>query len=201
MNELSFELEAGRFAPVMNYPAPEELKVFDFGRGYRPDYIREFAWGIGKYNEKRRAMYTADQFGGERNIHMGIDIWSKAGRPVFAFHEGEICYVANNDRKGDYGPTLVSRHRIGERTLFALYGHLSEVTLANISEGEHIRKGQQIATLGREEVNGGWVPHLHFQLSLEDPGRADMPGVVAEKDREAALQTYPDPRLVLGYIY
>lgn len=201
MSELAFALQNYDFAPVMNYPAPEELQVFDFTQGYRPDHIRTFEWGIGKYNEKRRAMYTAAQFGGERNIHMGIDIWSRAGRPVFSFYEGIVAYTANNDREGDYGPTLVIRYEAAERVIHALYGHLSALTLEHLEPGDRVGRGQQIATLGEASVNGGWAPHLHFQLSLEDPGKADMPGVVAEAEHEQALQTYPDPRLVLGYIY
>ena len=51
-------------------------------------------------------------------------------------------------------------------------------------------------------MNGGWDPHLHFQLSLIEPITHDMPGVVNPKDREEALlKNYPDPRLVMGTIY
>lgn len=189
------------FAAVMNYPEPHEMEVFDFTHGYNPHHIRSVEWGIGKYNEKRKAMYTASQFGGERNIHMGIDIWSKAGRPVFSCWDGEILYKGNNDQLGDYGPTLIAEYEVLDCTFYALYGHLSLMTLENIDAGEHVQKGQQIATIGPEEVNGGWAPHLHFQLSLEDPGQPDMPGVVAEKDQEQALQIYPDPRLVLGPLH
>lgn len=185
----------------MNYPDPHEMKVFDFTKGYRPDYIRSFEWGFGRYNEKRNNMYTASQFGGERNIHMGIDIWSKAGRPVFTFHDGEVVYMADNAQPGDYGPTLALRYEIRDESIFGLYGHLSKLTLENISEGETVNKGQQIATLGSDEENGGWAPHLHFQLSRVDPGEADMPGVVADADHEKALEMYPDPRLVLGPVY
>lgn len=189
------------FAAVMNYPEPHEMRVFDFTKGYNPDYIRSVEWGIGRYNEQREGMYTASQFAGIRNIHMGIDIWSKAGRPVFSFYDGKIIYKGNNAQSGDYGPTLVACYEIGEHQLYALYGHLSEMTLNNIVVDESIQKGQQIATLGTDDVNGGWAPHLHFQLSLEDPGQADMPGVVSEENHQQALETYPDPRLVLGPLY
>ncbi|HET6528601.1 MAG TPA: hypothetical protein VFG39_07595, partial [Balneolaceae bacterium] len=59
----------------------------------------------------------------------------------------------------------------------------------------------KIAEIGTEEVNGGWAPHLHFQLSVDDPGKADLPGVVSDDEREQALELYPDPRLVLGELY
>lgn len=187
------------FAPVMNYP--EELYVFDLSAGYDPDFIQSKPWAIGKYNEKRTRMYTAVQYEGKRNIHMGIDIWTNEGSPVFSFYEGVLAYKANHAQKGNYGPTLVTRHELGDITLFALFGHLSESSLKNLEIGQSIEKGQKIAELGDENVNGGWAPHLHFQLSVKDPGGADMPGVVADDFHEQALKLYPDPRIVLGDIY
>ena len=59
----------------------------------------------------------------------------------------------------------------------------------------------KMLTLGNFEENGGWEPHLHFQLSLVEPETHDMPGVVAPEDREHALTIYPDPRNVLGPLY
>ena len=185
----------------MNYPAPEHIKVFDFTEEFDPDYIRSFRWGIGKYNERRKNMYNTSLFSGDRCIHMGIDIWNRAGQSVYSFNDGEVWYKADNNQPGDYGPTLVLRYELTEQPLFALYGHLSRVSLGGLSIGEKVQKAQKIASLGTEEENGGWVPHLHFQLSIDDPGRADMPGVVSEADREEALKRYPDPRLVLGTLY
>ena len=55
--------------------------------------------------------------------------------------------------------------------------------------------------MGDKHENGGWDPHLHFQLSLIEPSTHDMPGVVDPNDREEFLINYPDPRLVMGPIY
>lgn len=194
-------LESHDFSPVMNYP--EEMHVFDLSGTYDRDFIRSKQWGIGKYNERRTKMYLAPQYEGKRNIHMGIDIWAPAGEPVYAFADGEIAWFANHRQKGNYGPVIVTRQAIAieGRSLYALYGHLSAESLNGLHRGRKIAAGQRIASLGTEEENGGWVPHLHFQLSLEDPGEADMPGVVAEEDREEALKKFPDPRLVLGDLY
>lgn len=201
MSSLS-DLSSNNFAKVMDYPEdPDDFYVFDFSKGYDPDFIRSKEWGIGKYDEERSNMYVSSLFGDKRNIHMGIDIWAKAGEPVFSFYKGVVAYMQNNNHEGDYGPTVVIRYQISNATIFALYGHLSAQSLAMTNVGDEVEKGQQIATLGEPEVNGGWVPHLHFQLAVEDPGEADMPGVVAEENHEQALETYPDPRLVLGALY
>jgi len=183
----------------MDYPG--KMEVLDLSEGYDPEFLASKEWTIGKYNEKRRNMYSAPQFEKSRCIHMGIDIWTRAGAPVYAFYEGRIAYVGDNNRKGDYGGTIVTVHQIGNEELFALYGHLSKKSLSTAKMNREIDKGEQIAELGTPEENGGWPPHLHFQLSWENPGEADMPGVVAEEDREWALKTYPDPRMVLGELY
>lgn len=190
------------FARVMNYPSePEELVVFDFTLGYDADFIREQEWGIGRYDEKRSNMYKTALFNSKRNVHMGIDIWTVAGSPVFSFHDGRVAYLQDNDNPGDYGPTIVIEYDFSGDKLYALYGHLSKASLEMVSVGEKVKKGQQIADLGGASVNGGWAPHLHFQLSVKDPGEADMPGVVAPEEREEALEIFPDPRLVLGDLY
>lgn len=196
------DLSGYNFSKVMNYPDdPEAFYIFYFSGGYDESFIQKKGWGIGRYNEKRTNMYDTPLFEGRRNIHMGIDIWASAGEPVFSFWEGVVVYKQENDNDGDYGPTIVIKYNLDGEDLFALYGHLSRESLEMVEAGERISKGQQIATIGSKKVNGGWEPHLHFQLSVDDPKEADMPGVVAEEDREEALETYPDPRLVLGDIY
>lgn len=199
---LPADLGSYDFDRVMNYPEdPEALTVLDFSSGYKSGHVGETEWGIGKYNEKRPGMYTTPLFSNSRDIHMGIDIWAKAGEPVFSFYDGVVAYMRNNNRKGDYGPTTVIKYQLDDITLFALYGHLSIESLTMVEVGDEVERGQKIATLGEAAVNGGWEPHLHFQLSVEDPGEADMPGVVSEEDHRQALERYPDPRLVLGDLY
>lgn len=190
------------FAKVMEYPDNrDELHVFDFTKGYSAKAIPQEGWGIGRYNEKRTGMYVAPQFNNERNIHMGIDIWAEAGADVFSFYDGEVAYKRDNNRRGDYGPTIVIEYNLSGPVVYALYGHLSRPSLEQVSVGETVAKGQKIGEIGTKEVNGGWAPHLHFQLSIDDPGEADMPGVVSEEDHQQALEQYPDPRLVLGDLY
>jgi murein DD-endopeptidase MepM/ murein hydrolase activator NlpD len=196
------DLSSYDFAPVMNYPKdPGKLYLFDFSQGYDPRLIYRKKWGIGKYNELRKEMYVAPQFNSERNIHMGIDIWTEAGAPVFSFFDGVIAYLRDNNRSGDYGPTIIVKYEMEGTELFALYGHLSRTSLESVAKGDKIGKGEQLAVIGTEEENGGWAPHLHFQLAIEDPCEADMPGVVSEQNHKSALKKYPDPRLVLGPLY
>ncbi len=182
-------------------PMPSDPVVLDLGAGYDPEQIRRYERAVGKYDEVREEMYRASLFEGSRKVHMGIDLWAEAGTPVFAFREGEVAYLGDNSREGDYGPTLVTRHRWEGEELFALHGHLSRASLERWNAGDRFEGGARLGELGDEAENGGWAPHLHFQLSRRDPGEADMPGVVAPEDREEARSLFPDPRMVLGKIY
>ena len=67
--------------------------------------------------------------------------------------------------------------------------------------GQKIYSGDILAYIGNEKENGGWPPHVHFQLSLIKPEESNLPGVVSEEHHNIALKVFPDPRLVLGKIY
>jgi len=189
--------------PVMNLP--DDYKVFDFSEGYDPNQMAQFVksggWGVGGYSEKRKNMYLAPQYENRRNIHMGVDIWAKAGEPVFSPLEGVVAYVANHAQEGNYGGTLVLKHHVDSTAYFALYGHLSPGSLLDLKPGQKVDVGEKVGELGSELENGNWPPHLHYQVSIEDPGEADMPGVVSDEEHVEALKIYPDPRILIGDIY
>ena len=180
---------------------PEEYWVFDFTRGGDPDFECPFPYQIGRYDEVRPGMYTHELFGGERDLHVGIDIGAPVGEPVHSFAKGVVHSLGINDEDGSYGPTIIVKYELDSKPIWALYGHLSVESLDMVHEGMVIEEGQVIATVGDKSVNGGWEPHLHFQLSWEEPEENDMPGVVAREDRDWALEKYPDPRIVLGPLY
>ncbi|RYZ48229.1 MAG: peptidase M23, partial [Proteobacteria bacterium] len=133
--------------------------------------------------------------------HIGIDLGGPAGTRVHAFYEGEIYDFRDHGKAGDYGPTLITRHLLNGVEIYALYGHLSRASLSGKKRGQQISFGEVLGALGTAEENGGWPPHVHFQLSLIAPEEADMPGTVTDEELEAALKIYPDPRTVLGPIY
>ena len=160
------------------------------------------SYSIGKYNEKRPNMYEGDLFEkANRFIHVGIDIGAPVGTPVKSFYDGEIFLFKYNDQKLDYGYTIITKHQINGQNIYALYGHLSNSSIKNKKIGQKIHTGEVLGYLGSEEENGGWPPHVHFQLSLIKPGECDLPGVVSEKNHDIALKIFPDPRIVLGKVY
>jgi len=195
----ALDLQGYVFAPVIRLP--EGYEVYDFTRGYDPGRELASPYGVGRYDEKRRGVYTTELFAGQRDIHMGIDLAAPVGEAVHAFFDGTVHRFGNNPAPGDYGYTLITEHQLGGRTVWALHGHLSARSIDGRFEGQRVSRGEVIAWVGDRHENGGWNPHLHFQLSLVRPEVADLPGAVSDADREAALAIYPDPRLVLGPLY
>ena len=180
---------------------PENVYIHDFTNQTKFENIKN-SFSIGRYNEKRPDMYKGDLFEKtNRFIHMGIDIGAPVGTPVKSFYDGEIFLFKYNNQKLDYGYTIITKHQIKGQNIYALYGHLSNSSLKNKNIGQKIYSGEVIAYLGSEEENGGWPPHVHFQLSLIEPKICDLPGVVSEENHNIALKIFPDPRKVLGKIY
>ena len=193
-------MPSSNFHPVIFLPS--DYEIYDFSNGYNPDRDLKSEYGIGKYAEYRPGMYQGDLFEEEqRCIHMGIDIAAPIHTPIYAFDDGEIFCFGINDQPFDYGPTIITKHIIDNRVIYALYGHLSSLSLQQKKVGQQIAKGEQIASVGKKEENGGWNPHLHFQLSYIQPSTHDLPGVVSKNKLEWAKKVFPDPQMVLGHLY
>ncbi|MCH2431573.1 MAG: peptidoglycan DD-metalloendopeptidase family protein [Candidatus Poseidoniia archaeon] len=185
------------YHPVVELP--DSYDVLDLS--VNPWVPSKTEFSIGRYDEVRPGMYTTPIFEGIRNIHVGIDINGPIGTPCMAFTDGKITHFGYNPEPGDYGYVVITAHKISGINIWALYGHLSSESIVDKSIGQKIQRGETIAWFGPEAENGGWEPHLHFQLSLIEPETHDLPGVVSSEDRLQALQSYPDPRLILGPLY
>jgi len=178
---------------------PPETVVLDLS--VEPVIFPETPWTIGRYDEHRPGLYRDELFGGERNLHVGVDFGGPVGVAVHAFAAGVITHAGYNPAPGDYGHVLVSEHEHEGRPIYALWGHLAAASLERSPVGATFEAGQVLGWLGDAHENGGWPPHLHFQLSWARPQTHDLPGVVALAKRDAALAQYPDPRMVLGPLY
>lgn len=162
-------------------------------------------YGIGGYNEHRTIYSRSNVFDAgdsssePRRLHLGIDIWGKAGAPVFAPLEGTVHSFAFNKQFGDYGATIIVQHRLNEEAFYILYGHLSLADLEGLTAGKYIKKGEIIGHFGEPDENGGWPPHLHMQVITDMQAYVgDYPGVCRYSEREKYLNNCPDPDLILG---
>jgi murein DD-endopeptidase MepM/ murein hydrolase activator NlpD len=156
----------------------------------------------GGYNEIRNLYKRSSAFNDlnsdERNIHIGLDLWIKAGTAVLAALDGKIHSFQYNNNIGDYGPTIILEHQIENQTFYTLYGHLSLESIETIKVGDFFNKGVTIATLGDSSVNGDYAPHLHFQIikNIED-NFGDYPGVCSKNKLTYYQENCPDPNLLL----
>ena len=157
---------------------------------------------FGGYNEvrnlyKKTSLFN-DEEAAERNIHIGMDLWIKAGTAVLAALDGTVYGFDYNTGAGNYGPTIILKHSFENQTFYTLYGHLSIESIEDIEMDTLFKKGQQLATLGESSVNGGYSPHLHFQI-IKNIGEnySDYPGVCNQKDLEYYLENCPNPNLLL----
>ena len=158
---------------------------------------------FGGYGEDR-SLYTQPLFApdGEepRTIHLGIDIFAPADTDVITPLNARVHSSRINDNPGDYGPTIILEHVPAPGLKFhTLYGHLDRDSLKGLKPGTAFMAGEKIAELGTKRENGGWPPHLHFQIITDmlELGR-DFPGVAYASQRDLWRSLSPDPNVILG---
>jgi 4-aminobutyrate aminotransferase-like enzyme/Ser/Thr protein kinase RdoA (MazF antagonist) len=133
-----------------------------------------------------------------RTIHLGTDFWVAAKTEVAALFDGTVYSVYDNDIEKDYGPTIILEHEYNKGQFFyTLYGHLSKDCLTKLKEGKKVMAGEIIAKTGDRHENGGWIPHLHFQIMLDMLGnKHNYPGVGRPSDTAVWTSVCPDPNLL-----
>ncbi len=206
-------------------PTPDELTIFDLSVGSSLLTGDPANWtetrltsilnqtlsaagasiGVGRYLEPR-LLYAAGQYGAtsgwsreRRTVHLGMDLFAAAGTLVIAPLAGTVYTTATIERPLDYGGLLILHHAPEpDVEFFSLFGHLDPVSIRDLNPGQPVEPGQTIAQLGTPAVNGGWTPHLHFQviLNLLDLDHL-FPGVCQASQQETWSRFSPDPNLIL----
>ncbi len=156
--------------------------------------------GYGGYLEHRVIYESYENFATAsadfRNIHLGMDFWTKPGTPVFAPLAGEVHSFQVNQGAGNYGPTIILYHPVEK--IYSLYGHVSIADLITLEIGSPVAAGQLLCHLGKTDENGGWPPHLHFQWIRDMQAfQGDYPGVCSQRDLSFYANNCPDPATFL----
>lgn len=163
-------------------------------------------WELGLYAEPR-LIYTGEVFslgkyeaGDRRTVHIGVDIFAPAGTQVSAPLDGVVCSVTDNPDRFDYGGVVILEHSTPDGDRFqTLYGHLNPDVTNSLSIGETVPAGETFALLGSPEGNGGWRPHLHFQLCVMLSKKDDIWVGVADADDLAYFcAIHPNPASLLN---
>jgi hypothetical protein len=115
-----------------------------------------------------RSGYITSRFGfrvhpikKKRLFHEGVDFASPRGTPIVAVADGVVTF---SGRKGGYGRMVDIRHVNG---LVTRYAHNQDNL---VKEGQMVRQGQKIATVGSSGTATG--PHVHFEV-LKDGKAVD----------------------------
>jgi len=135
-----------------------------------------------------------------RTVHLAVDAFAPAGTPLFAPLRGEVFVADYRAGHLDYGGVIILRHETPDGDpFFTLYGHLNPEFLDRLKPGDVIEKGAEFCRLGDPSMNGGWAPHVHFQLSLTTEGiEADWPGVGDPDEMYLWQAICPNPAALLN---
>ena len=164
--------------------------------------VNDATFAIGGYLENRDLYRRSEVFDGigmqePRRIHVGMDIWGKAGTAIYAPLTGVVHSTAYNDVKGDYGATIILKHVLDGCVFHTLYGHLMKSDLV-LKEGDTIQAGDILAHFGNHHENGFWPPHLHFQVIEDMEGKkGDYPGVCSKSTKPHYERNCLNPDLIL----
>lgn len=145
----------------------------------------------------RKGPYKASN---RRTVHLAVDAFAPAGTPMFAPLAGEVFVVENRTGHLDYGGVIILRHQtpVGD-AFYTLYGHLDPECCDRLKPGDQIDKGAEFCRLGDATQNGGWAPHVHFQLALTTKGiEADWPGVGDPDEMYMWRAICPNPAALLN---
>ena len=108
--------------------------------------------------------YTQARAGGAR-VHDAIDIMAPRGTPVVAAAPGRLEKLFFS--KGGGGITAYVRSDDGRWTYY--YAHL-DAYAPGLHEGQRIKRGAPIGTVGSTGNANPAGPHLHFAINRMNPG-------------------------------
>ncbi len=186
--------------PEKNSPLSLEEEILALLRSSDKKY------GIGRFAEPR-IIYSSPVFQGEqftyqqdRTVHLGVDLFAPAGTTVYSPLDGTIYAFSHNPGKLDYGHMIILVHETDTGNKFyTLYGHLGKQSFNKVKVDGKLKRGQAFALIGNNDENGGWAPHLHFQIITHLLGYGtDFPGVCKPWESKTWQIFSPNPDLLLN---
>jgi len=109
-------------------------------------------------NGRLTSPYGWRNLGAGPEFHYGVDLANKTGTPIWAASDGVVSYAAP---LSSYGNVVILTHSINGQIYTTVYAHLSAF---NVSVGDEVSQGQQIAAMGSTGRSTG--PHLHFEIHI-----------------------------------
>jgi murein DD-endopeptidase MepM/ murein hydrolase activator NlpD len=117
---------------------------------------------------------------GGRRQHAGVDLAAPVGTPIYATADGN---VSKAEWFSGYGLFVSLEHGADIQTR---YGHMSRL---NVSNGQHVRKGDIIGYVGSTGRSTG--PHLHYEVRIAGQAVNPLPYMQADEFKQPATQAAP----------
>lgn len=128
--------------------------------GKLPSFTLPVASGkLFKAHDSEMQVYSETM--GDYRVHLGIDILSPEGSPVYAAADGTVAQIWEDVRMGY---CIAIKHN-GDAV--SIYKNVAEELPSGIVEGAKIKGGQQIASVGSSAmVEIADESHLHFEMTV-----------------------------------
>ena len=161
--------------------------------------------GIGPWGEKR-TVYTDTAFesrfiAGQRRIHhLGVDLFMPAGTALYTPIDATVRSVEIEKVPLGYGGLVVLEHQPeGCPRFITLWGHMAHELIDRLKPGQKLKAGDLVGHMGDIHENGGWTPHVHFQIATDPTVSAfDMIGVGESAYLDVWADLFPDAATLAG---
>lgn len=170
------------------------------------EYKRDGEIWLGYYFEPR-LIYAEPTFrkgpwlaSDRRTVHLAVDAFAPAGTPIRTPMDATVHVTENRTGHLDYGGLVILAHDTPDGDQFyTLYGHLDPAVCKTLKPGQALKKGTAFCALGTPDQNGGWAPHIHFQMALTLEGLGnDWPGVADPDEGDLWRAICPNPAALLN---
>lgn len=144
------------------------------------------------------------------HTHAGVDILANCGTPIYAFTDGQVKDLINNEQDNNFnalGYMLLIEHptSIIGKIFYTFYLHMQNPP--EVSNEEKVRAGQEIGKVGDTGAAHGCNTHFEIRYFptrfLEDPNWNDPWNIYGKGDQRSAKQfreNWGDPVVFLSQV-
>lgn len=151
-------VSAGEETPVSQQARESRPLNTQFAQPVAPDKAGELMVPVLNIRPADLSDTYTDSRGGGSRLHEAIDIMAPKGTSVVAAAPGEIEKLFRSDAGGN---TIYVRSKDG-RTIH-YYAHM-DAYAPGLKEGQRVRRGQRLGTVGSTGNVSPDAPHLHFAI-------------------------------------
>ncbi|MCW2166304.1 Murein DD-endopeptidase MepM and murein hydrolase activator NlpD, containing LysM domain [Microbacterium hydrothermale] len=106
---------------------------------------------------------VTDQFGARGGAHMGTDMVTAGGTPIYASVAGTVD--VSSESYGAYGVAVTVESVVNGQRIRAVYPHMQYNT-RQVGSGQEVQAGQLLGLVG--STGRSTANHLHFEVSVND---------------------------------